>query len=350
VSQSGLCETVPVRRLVGIMAVSLATLVGCSPPIGGRPVIGSRDVDQGYFFAGDVALFGQHVSAGDTTLLTYLRALRRIDVCGLLTGDALRKVGETVSVGTLFAFGECDADLKVSGEGRRRLVSVELGMTRTPDGPPASRVGDTPLYSTGFGSCDLLIPLTLDRLPGARALSTSVQPFLKEGLIGLQDCELSTRIAGALATRLASVPLPARDAAATYWTRLAERDPCEVLSVLPDPVARWDVPGSGPYGCRFDVVRAGYTVPLQVRLEPQLVEVATEARSRIDRQGTEIYVDPVFCSAVSFVDAPMQRKVIGSGYVDVADVVIRPAVVVDSDGGGCDVVSDVVTEAARLYG
>jgi hypothetical protein len=192
--------------------------------------------------------------------------------------------------------------------------------------------------------------MALDRLPGARPSNTALQPFLTVGLIGPQDCDLSARIADALAIHLATAPLPARDAAATYWSRLAERDPCEVLAVLRDPVAQWDVPRSGPYGCRFEIVRAGRTVPLHVRLEPQVVEVATEARSRIDRQGAEIYVDPVSCSAISFVDEPLQRKVIGSGYVDVGQVVIRPAVVVDSDGGDCEVVSDVVTEAARLYG
>jgi hypothetical protein len=325
------------------MAVTLLALVGCSPPVDGRPVVGPKDVDQGYFFAGDVAVYGQRVDPDDTTLLAYFRALRRIDVCGLLTGAALAKVGETLSVGTIFAFDECDAELKVSGDTARRFVSAELGMSPTP-----------------VGSCDVSIPLELERLPGARPLTASSQPVVRVGLIGPENCELIRRIADAIATRLATAPLPARDAAATYWSRLAERDPCEVLSVLPDPVADWDVPGSGPYTCRFSVIRAERTVSLQVRLEPQLVEAATEGRVRIDQQGAEVYMDPVFCSAVSFVDAPLERKVIGRGYLALADVVIRPAVVVDTEGRDCDsdeplarraedLVLDVATEAARLY-
>ncbi len=340
----------PVRRLVSTLAAgaAAATVVGCSTPVDGRAIAGPKAVDQAYFFAGDVAVYGQRVSADDAALLAYLRALRRIDVCGLLTGDALNKIGETLSVGTLFAFSECDSEVKVSGDSNRRFVSVELGLTPSPD-------------ETDVGSCDVSIPLALDRLPGARPLNASPPPFVKVELIGAEDCELTTRISGALATRLATARLPARDAAATYWSRLAERDPCEVLSVLADQVAQWDVRGSGPYRCKFEVIRAGRTVPLEVRLEPQLVDVATEGRRRVDQQGAEIYIDPVFCSAVAFVDAPLQRKWIGRGYVDVSDVVIRPAVVVDTDGHGCDgddprarvgedVVTDVVRAAARLYG
>lgn len=319
-------------RSWAIALIAATAIAGCTAPIDGTPVVGPKDVDQGYFFAGDVALYGQHVSADDATILAYLRALRRIDVCGLLTGEALARVGETLSVGTLFAFDECDAELKVSGDTARRFVSAELSMSPTPG-----------------SSCDQLVPLKLDRLPGARQLTGSSQPSVKVGLIGAEDCELSKRIADAIASRLATTPLPARDAAATYWSWLAERDPCEVLSVLPDPVTRWDVPGSRPYACGLTVLRAERSVPLQVRLEPQAVESSTEGRLRIDRDGFEVYLDLVSCSAASFVDAPMERKVVGRGYVGVSDVVIRPAVAVDGAGRDCDVTLDVATQAAKLY-
>ena len=343
----------PVRRLVSALTgalITTATLVGCSPPIDGKPVVGPTDLDQAYFFAGDVPVYGQRPGADDITVLAYLRALRRIDVCGLLTRDALPKVGEIVSVGTLFAFDECDAEVKVSGDSDRRFVSVEVGMTPAPDQPPSYRVGDVPVYPRGFGSCDLSMPLSLSRLPGAQPLTASPQPFVTVGLIGPIDCDLITRITGALAARLATAPLPPRDAAATYWSRLAERDPCEVLSVLPDALDRWDVPESQPYRCRFTITRDGRPLEFQVRLEPQLVDAATEGHQRLDQPGVEVYLDPVFCSAVAFVDEKMQRKVIGRGYADLADVQIRPAVVVDADKRDCDAVTDVVTRAARLYG
>jgi hypothetical protein len=45
----------------------------------------------------------------------------------------------------------------------------------------------------------------------------------------------------------------------------------------------------------------------------------------------------------------MRRKLLGGDFVGTGDVVIRPAVVVDSGGEHCDVVTDVATAAAKLY-
>jgi hypothetical protein len=146
------------------------------------------------------------------------------------------------------------------------------------------------------------------------------------------DCELTRRIADALTARLATKSLPPRDAVAIYPSRLADRDPCEVLARR-DDVAGWNVRGSEPYRCRFSLRRDGHDVGLTLRLQPQVVDAGAGS-----------------CSAVSFVDAPMQRRVLGIGYVDPADVVIRPAVVVDSDGPDCNVATDVATAAAKLYG
>jgi hypothetical protein len=347
----GLCHTVPVRRLVSALAVALIAAVSvpaCIPPIGGKPVVGPTETDPAYFFAGDIPAYGRAVNTDDITYLAYLRALRRIDVCGLLTGATLAKVGQTFSVGTLFAFDECDAELKVSGVTDPRLLSVQLTMSLRPDEPPDFRVGDTAVYRTDFQSCNYLVVLDLARLPGARPLISVLEPFVQVSLFGPQDCDLTRRIAGAVAARLSAQPLPPRDAAATYPVRLAERDPCEVLAPLGGTVDLWDVPGSGPYRCRFGVTDGGGSAALEVRLEPRMVDAVT-ASQRLDEQGVEVYLDPVLCSAVSFMGSTMQRKVIGRGYVDLADVVIRPAVVVDTGGHDCAAVTDVAIKAAHLY-
>ncbi|MDT5010186.1 MAG: hypothetical protein QOH57_1803 [Mycobacterium sp.] len=295
--------TLPAFVMVAVLAS------GCSAVIGGKPVMQS---DQAFFFAGNVSTYGQPVSADDTDALLYLRALRRIDVCGLLTGSTLAKVGELVSVGTTLAFDECDAEVKMSGAGARRFVALTL---ETAPRDPVS-------------VCNVAVPLPLNRLPGAPKQPAAFKPAVRVELIVDTDCKVERRIGDGLAQRLAE-PLPPRDAAAVYPARLAERDPCEVLSVLTG-ITAWDVAGSGPYRCRFALDGEG----LQVRLQPRYA----------DDGATE-------CTAFEFVDADMQRRVIGGGYVSLGSVVIRPAVVVeDVDAHDCAAVAGVAAAAGKLYG
>jgi hypothetical protein len=338
---------------VALAAVLIAApaLTGCSQPVAGHAKAGPREVDQAYFFAGEVPTYGQTVSASDTTALAYLRALRRVDVCGLVSGDALAKIGEISSVGTLFAFDECDLDLKMSGASVRKFVAVELLLSPNPGAAVVFRVGETPVYGNVPDSCDYMVPLDLARLPGARPLHKREQPFVKIDLIGEQDCAVAQRITRAVAERLSTTPLPARDAVAVYPSALAERDPCEVLSAISADVDHWNIGAAQPYECRFGIWRSGLpdVLSLRVHLEPQVVDIATQGRTRREQGGVEVYVDKTFCSAVSFVGAPMQRRLLGGGYVDPRDVVVRPAVVVDTSGKNCDAVADVTTQAARLY-
>jgi hypothetical protein len=336
---------------VVVLAAVLA-LTGCDRRVDGRATVGSRDAGAAYFFAGDVGFFGQTVSAADKTALAYLRALRRIDVCGLLNHDAFAKVGEIISVATLFAFNECDVDIKVPGAQARTLASVELMMTSQPGTAVAVRAGASAIYQSYPGSCQYLAPLRLDTLPGARPLRKPEQPFVRVGLIGADDCGIALRITDAIAQRLLTAPLPARDAAAVYPSALAERDPCEVLSVIGDDVDHWDINSAQPYECHFEMWRAGDpdVVSMQVQLEPELVDNVTDGRERQQRDGVEMYVDHRFCSAVSFVGAPMQRRIIGGGYIDLPNSVVRPAVVVETGGKNCDAVIDVTMRAAKLYG
>ena len=155
----------------------------------------------------------------------------------------------------------------------------------------------------------------------------------------------------AVAPRIESSQLPVRDAVATYPAALAERDPCQVLSVVGGEVDHWDINRTRPYECDFGIWRNGFpeVVPMQVTLEPQIVDIATDGRERRDRNGVEIYIDTAYCSAIAFVGAPMQRKLVGGDFVDAGAMVIRPAVVVDSGGQNCDAVADVAVAAAKLY-
>src|SRR6185312_14775154 len=207
-------------------------------------------------------------------------------------------------------FNSCDAELKISGVDARRVVSVTVEST-----------------VTEVNGCDVVVPLQLDRLPGAPAVPATVHPSVKVEMIAAPDCDLTRRIADALTTRLAK-PLPPRDAAAVYPARLAERDPCEVLSVLRD-VTAWEIAGSAPYECRFTRGDVG----VRMKLQPQLADVSLGR-----------------CAAIEFVGEPMKRRVIGVGYVDPVGVVIKPAVVAEEVGGTeCKTVEDVMIQAASLY-
>jgi hypothetical protein len=295
-------------RLLSTATIA-ALLASCSAAVNGTPV--RAQPDAAFFFAGDVAAYGQPIKADDVARLKYLRAIRRIDVCGLLTGGTLAKVGELVSVGTNLAFDECDAELKVSG-GARRFLSVTLAIA--PRDPPPF--------------CGATMPLPLSGLPGAPPLPRGMQPTVWIELVVDTDCKLEKKVGDGLAARLASGTLPPRDSAALYSSPLAVRDPCEVLTVL-DGVRAGDVYGSAPHRCQLELHGNG----IQVRLQPE-----SFGAHHSD------------CRAVEFVGPPMQRNVIGVGYVNPGSVDNRPAVVVDDiDGNDCGMVTEVAAKAAALY-
>jgi hypothetical protein len=339
----------PGRLMVTALLAATLALTGCSRGIEGSAAMGPREVGPSYFFAGEVPTYGQRVLPGDLTRLAYLRAMRRIDPCGLLTREALAKVGEIGSVGTLFALDECDVDVKVPGEADRRYASIEVILDRHGGQSVAFLAGAMPAYESFPGSCNYLLPLNLSLLPGAQPLRSPDQPFVRIGLIGDEDCGFARRLVRAVAPRLESLQLPVRDAVATYPVALAERDPCQVLSVLGGEVDQWDIGRSRPYECNFAVKRRGDVVPVQVSLEPQLYDMTTETRERRDLDGVEIFVDQSYCSAVAFLGPQMERKLLGGDFVGTSEVVIRPAVVVDSGGEHCEIVADVATAAAKLY-
>ena len=346
-------DNVAVRLLTGVVTALLTAalmLTGCSRSLEGAAAMGPREVDPAYFFAGDVPTYGQRLNPDEVTTLAYLRAMRRIDPCGLLTRHALTKVGEIGSVGTLFALDECDVDIKVPGEANRRYASIEVILSRIAGQPVAFLAGGLPVYETYPGSCDYLLPLNLSLLPGAQPLRQPDQPFVRVGLIADDNCEFAQRLARAIAPTVESSRLPVRDAIAAYPSALAERDPCQVLSVVAAEVERWDVIRSRPYECNFGISSGDDVVPIQVSLEPKMYDMATETRQRREQDGVELLVDQTFCSTVAFVGGPMQRKLLGGDFVETGEVVIRPAVVVDSGGEHCDVVTDVAVAAAKLYG
>ena len=178
-------DTEPMKRLVtGLMAAIL--LAGCAQNVDGRALTGYPAADPAFFFADEVPTYGQTVSNSDTIALAYMRAMRRLDVCGFLDPGALAKIGEISSVGTLYALDECDAEIKLPGVPDRKLVSVALDLTRTEE-PVAFRSAGVAVYESARGSCEYLMPLDLSRLPGAQPLRKPYSPFLRVGFVGEQN-------------------------------------------------------------------------------------------------------------------------------------------------------------------
>jgi hypothetical protein len=337
-----------VKRLAVLLAVLMVT--GCAEPIGGSALAGSRDVDPSVFFAGDVPTYGQPLDTDSTALLAYLRALRRVDPCGLLTADGLAKVGEIGSVGSLFAFNDCDFDVKVPGESERRYVSVDVSLVQLEDQDVEFRAAGLPVYATDPGSCVYMLPLDISRLPGAPPPTGSVRPFVQLGLIPGGDCNFVKRLVQALAPGVAALRVPLRDAVGVYPLEVAEHDPCEVLGALSGRIGSWDVERTRPYRCNFALRRNGLAdSSVQVALEPQLYDTSTETRTRVDRGGTELFVAQGSCTTAAFVGPPLRRKLVGGDYVAPRAVVFRPAVVVDAGPEACDEAADVAAAAAKFF-
>lgn len=340
------------RHQAKVQACLLAVLVlvtACGQAVDGSARRGPPAGDPSVFFAGPVAVFGRTPSPADTATLSYLRALRRIDVCGLVNGETVGRSGEINWYGTLFAFDECDAAVKVAGRPAQQYLSVQVAWEH-PTGQPAFTAAGLPVHETSPGSCEFLLPLRLADLPGAPPLTSDNQPVVKTSVIGGGDCALARRTTTALAEWLDGRPPPARDAVAAYPIRLAEQDPCAVLAVVGGEVAAWDIERGAPYQCVFDLKRGAQPVSVQVSLAPKVGNMVIDGRERREIDGVLVYVDRAFCAAGSIVGPQMQRRLAAGGYEDPPDTVIVPTVTVDGGGADCDTVARITADAAKLYG
>lgn len=311
--------------LIPVLAAILG-LAGCSRSVDAVPRAVSPD--PAFFFAGPVPTYGQSVSPTQLDRLAYLRALRRVDPCDLLTRQALAGVGEIGSVGTMFAFDECDVDIKVTGEGARRYVSVETEL---------STLDHTP--------CQYVAPLLLARLPGAPPLPGPVQPVVRISPITEQSCDFADNVGRAAAPLPDARRPPIRDGAAAYPNALAERDPCEILQVI--TTAEWDIGASRTHLCAFTLADRK---AVRLSLLPQLFEPDSDNRQQRSRDGVDLFVDTQFCTASVFLGPPMRRKLLGGDYQRPSGVVIRPSVMVESVPPNCDTVSDIAATAAGVFG
>lgn len=338
------------KRLLGVLLGLLLVVTGCGWTTDGAPVAGPRDVDPAVFFAGAVPSYGQSVTDDESATQAYLRAIRRIDPCGFTTRQALATIGEVLSAGTMFEFNSCELEVKVAGSAEPNIVSVVVAMADTDADTPVFTVGDRPVYPFYDAGCGLQVPLPLDELPGAPALTTAEQPHLQLAeLISGQGCEFIEEFTKAVVVALDPMRLPLRDALAVYQVRAAEFDPCAVLDRL-DGVSAWDSAADLPYLCAFTLRRDESDVDVRLEMKPRSPKDSEADFLMEKRDGVEVYVGNEFCAAIAFVGAELVRKTSGGASIDMGEWATSPAATVSVDAPHCDAATDVAVAAAKTFG
>ncbi|MGB3482571.1 MAG: hypothetical protein WBB07_10210 [Mycobacterium sp.] len=342
------------QRVLAALFGAALVLSGCAHYLPGVATIGASGDEQAAFFEGDPPTYGQQVSSADEIRLAYLRALRRLDVCGLVNQQSLARIGEIRLMGTLFAFDECDVEVKVAGNPWPSVITATVELAEA-QGPEVLREQGIPVLESYPGACEYLVPLGLSDVPGASPLAGPEQPYLRVGMASEFDCDMVRRVASVVAARVADVPLPVRDGAAAYTTALAERDPCEILTALEGYVIdQWSISAGTPYRCAFGLGRdrGAATMPITVSLRPRVVDISTAGRGLIRVGDVEVYLDRDGCSALVFVGPDLQRRRGNGALVDTGDLRIRPAVDVAGGQGNCTgqtLVQEVAAAAADLF-
>ncbi|MUM19719.1 hypothetical protein FZI91_21825 [Mycobacterium sp. CBMA271] len=227
-------------------------------------------------FAGGVPTYGQTVSEDVTTQLAYLRALRRIDPCGLVL--ALKDVGAPTYISG--DVGGCFGSIKVAGIANPSSVGLSLLWGDPSLDKPEFTVGQTPVYHSP-GTCLFEFPIALDKLPNAPKLKGPRKPMLRVVVVDGSRSAMSTncKVARPVINVLVAMnpaELPVRDALGAYPIKIAERDPCEILAEYPGR-ARGLRPSlfGDPFSCRFSLqgsdtqyeltFRAGVDPPSKLR-------------------------------------------------------------------------------------
>ncbi|MGH3724391.1 MAG: hypothetical protein ACRDUS_09745 [Mycobacterium sp.] len=198
--------------------------------------------------------YGQTLTAGETTLLAYQRALRRIDPCGLVL--ALKGVGAPTYISG--DVGGCFGSIKVAGTANPSSVGLSLLLDDFSREKSEFRVGETPVYHTA-GTCLYEFPIALAKLPNAPKLTGPQVPVLRVVVVDgarsplSRECKMARPVIDVLVT-MDPADIPVRDALGAYPIKIAERDPCEILDEYPGRLQELGPSLFGdPFSCRFSL-------------------------------------------------------------------------------------------------
>lgn len=377
--------TPALRLLSATLSTTLSALLLCAALLTGcqNPAVTAAPDPSAVFFPGHLADYGMTLTPTDRDNLAELYALRRIDPCGFLDGQALpghpdfsytygsSKRAAPTSVGPIWPlnWGSCRVALPGS--------TVELGLWVLPgerqfsdrfyqrdQSRPGVWTSDTPGWQ-----CQLRVELPLAELAGAPASMRNpmllVGPMSTDGSVNIDDtslCALSDEFAGQLADRVRD------DGAPSYPNRwppaetLLTADPCAAAVDLdaigfdwhePKPEAQYNTSWRRPNVCSLRTTdeRGPGAVVKYALLDwsDTVLDVPwADTATRAEQDGVELFtLGADSCQVVARLNtaAPAITKV-GANAPDMAAP--TPAVVVSKSGepGECQATARAVAVAA----
>ncbi len=329
----------------------MLAIAGCTNIVSGTAT-GKLPAPTGQtLFADAVPTYGQTFTQNQTTLLAYLRALRRVDPCGLLL--VLKDIGAPEYVSG--DIGGCFGSIKVTGTANPSSIGLSLMLGDYSGEKPEFTIGGAPVFHTA-GTCLYEFPIALDKLPDAPRLKGAKVPALRVVVVDgsrsalAPNCKMAQPVIGLLA-KLSPADMPVRDALSAYPIKIAERDPCEILGEYPGKAddLRPSLFGD-PFSCRFSLQDSDTQFELSIR-----TGIDAPSRLREDvRDGIEYFhgQDGSMCTSMVRLGKPLYAREVPGGAMQESSTPERIFVEVLSfslKNADCASTRAMIDKAVRIF-
>lgn len=329
----------------------MLAIAGCTKVVSGNATGRSPALTGQALFAGELPTYGQTFTAKEATLLAYMRALRRVDPCGLLL--MLKGIGAPTYISG--DVGGCFGSIKVTGTANASSVGLSLILGDYSREKPEFTVGQTPVYHTA-GTCLYEFPVAMGKLPNAPKLTGASTPALRVVVVDgarsalAANCKMAQPVIGVLAT-LNPADMPVRDALSAYPIKIAERDPCEILGEYPGRAGEVRPSLFGdPFSCRFSLQDNENQFELSIRSG---VDPPSKLRGEV-RDGVEYFhgQDGNLCTSMVRLGKPLYARDVPGGATQENSTPERVFIEVLSfslKSGDCGSTRAMIDKAVRIY-
>ncbi|TDZ80377.1 hypothetical protein DE4587_00228 [Mycobacteroides salmoniphilum] len=329
----------------------MLAIAGCTNVVSGNATGGLSAPTGQTLFAGAVPTYGQTFTQNQTILLAYLRALRRVDPCGLLL--MLKDIGAPEYISG--DIGGCFGSIKVTGTASPSSVGLSLMLGDYSREKPEFTIDGVPVFHTA-GTCLYEFPIALDKLPDAPKLKGAKVPALRVVVVdGMRsalasNCKMAQPVIGVLA-KLNPADMPVRDALSAYPIKIAERDPCEILGEYPGKAddLRPSLFGD-PFSCRFSLQGSDTQFELSIRTG---IDAPSRLREEI-RDGVEYFhgQDGSMCTSMVRLGKPLYARDVPGGAMQENSTPERIFIEVLSfslKNADCASTREMVDKAVRIF-